>query len=57
MVDHASKRPVMRLTLAKLPGQREGGGRVGGRVYPELGLAIRYRRASRKEGFWRQGRA
>lgn len=55
MVDHAAKWPVGRLTLASLPGWREGAERESGGVYPELGLAVRYRRGSRGERFWRAG--
>lgn len=41
--------------MAKLPVQKEGAGRVGGRAKLELGLAIRYSRGSREEGFWKVG--
>lgn len=41
----------------KAPGQREGTEREGGGIYPEFGLAIKFGRGSREEGFWREIRA
>ena len=37
----------------KAPGQREGTEREGRGIYREFGLAVKFGRGSREEGFWR----